>query len=87
MDINKLTVKDLESVTEAQLDHMIDCARDCDSIGNEWGQALLAEERRRKALRVLDNATADACVAALGDRGAQGPDLFALVMGETGELL
>jgi hypothetical protein len=87
MDMNKLTVKDLENVTDSQLDHMIDCAHDCDSIGNEWGQALLVEERRRKALRVLYNATADVCVAALGDRGAQGPDLFALVMGETGGVL
>lgn len=84
MDIRNLKISDLANVTECQLDHMIDCAYDCDSIGNEWGQALLAESKRRKALRTVDNYIATACVAALGDRGAQGPDLVALVMGEEG---
>jgi hypothetical protein len=71
---NNLTEADLLKLTDDQLQHLLDCQADADLMGNAWGKALIAEEKRRKSLRILGNAVADACIANLGDRGAQNDD-------------
>ena len=70
-DINNLTIADLASISDSDLDHLIDCQHQISGMGNSWGLALTAEESRRRAQRIADNETADACIAALGDRRAQ----------------
>jgi len=70
------TTTNLTSLTDADLQHMIDCHGDCDLMGNSWGKALEAEQFRRNTQRRMDNEIAGACVAALGDRGAD-VDIYA----------
>jgi hypothetical protein len=70
-DINNLTIADLARLSDSDLDHLIDCQHQISGMGKSWGLALIAEADRRRAQRVADNQTADACIAALGERGAQ----------------
>jgi len=70
------TTTNLTALTDADLQHMIDCHGDCDLMGNSWGKALEAEQFRRNTQRQVDNEIAGACVSALGDRGADA-DIYA----------
>lgn len=64
-------MENITSMTEGDMQHAIDCAYDCDVAGNEYGRSLVAEDKRRSRKKVIDSEIANACVAALGDRGAQ----------------
>jgi hypothetical protein len=69
--INQLTPDTLRAISDSDLQHLIDCQNDCSLMGNSWGKTLQAEDDRRSKERRMNNEIADACVAALGDRGAQ----------------
>jgi len=66
----------LTEATDADLQHMIECQHDNDIMDNTWGKELEAEQVRRNTQRRADNEIAGACVAALGDRGADA-DIYA----------
>ena len=70
-DINNLTIADLARLSDSDLDHLIDCQHQISGMGNSWGLALTAEASRRRAQRVADSQTADACIAALLGRGTE----------------
>lgn len=72
--IESLTIGDVARLSDSDLDHLIECQHQISGMCNSWGQALTAEENRRRAQRITDNQTADACIASLGDRGAQPAD-------------
>jgi hypothetical protein len=81
-EIQALTVEQLPTLSDGDLDHLIDCQHQIGGIGNAWGRSLQAEAKRRRQAR-LDDTLAAASVAALGDRGAgyePAPDLFAIVL-------
>lgn len=68
--INQLTPETLKAVSDSDFQHLLDSNADCDQTGNVWGEMLRSEDSRRSQQRRMDNEIADACVAALGDRGA-----------------
>jgi len=70
------TAASLAAMTDADLQHHVDCQNDADLMANAWGKALEAEQIRRDTQRRADGEVAEACVSALGDRGA-GTDIYA----------
>lgn len=64
-----------KTMTESDLQHAIDCAHDC-NVGYQ-AAPYEAELTRRERQAKQDNEIANACVSALGDRGAQPEDIFA----------
>jgi len=54
------TAASLAAMTDADLQHHVDCQNDADLMGNAWGKSLEAEQIRRDTQRRADGEAAEA---------------------------